>query len=154
MYDMETTKIEEIEVTFGLLNRTNWRCTTPGPWDKEPDLLKFDIYEYQCLIIRSNTTGALNGYIGVPQTHPWHNQSSEDLNLVLDIHGGITHISTEVYKISVPYGGRWVGFDCSHSFDFMPAISVPTQHDSYRDIWFVMHECISLAGQARLPAEK
>lgn len=51
--------------------------------------------------------GAVNGYVQIPEGHPWHGKSYDDIDV--DVHGGLT------------YGcGEWIGFDCMHCGDYWP----------------------------------
>lgn len=45
-----------------------------GPWQSEPDEESWrdEASGYQCYIFRAPVSGALNGYVGVPKTHPAH----------------------------------------------------------------------------------
>lgn len=44
----------------------------PGPWQSEPDKLQWkdEATGLACLIVRSDVSGSLCGYVGVPSTHP------------------------------------------------------------------------------------
>ena len=51
--------------------------------------------------------GAVNGYVRIPESHPWHGLDYDDIDV--NVHGGLT------------YGhGDWVGFDCMHLGDYWP----------------------------------
>lgn len=52
----------------------------PGPWQSEPDELawKDERTGLACQIIRNMFTGQLNGYVGVPPTHPYHGWDYSD----------------------------------------------------------------------------
>jgi hypothetical protein len=54
----------------------------PGEWDNEPDKIQFfEPYSaYTCLIVR-NQFGALCGYVGIPETHPYFEKGYYDLDL-------------------------------------------------------------------------
>jgi len=60
-----------------------------GPWQSEPDKRQWTdaATELPCLIVRG-PSGALCGYVGVPDTHPLHGKSYHDANL--ESHGGLT----------------------------------------------------------------
>lgn len=77
-----------------------------GPWQDEPDKLQWvdDATGLDCLIVR-NSGGALCGYVGVPESHPWHGISEyqctasptceEDYcdhgpESAIEVHGGLT----------------------------------------------------------------
>lgn len=44
----------------------------PGPWQDEPDKVQWldPVTNYPCLIVRSQVSGSLCGYVGVPKEHP------------------------------------------------------------------------------------
>lgn len=52
------------------LNKSEWGN---GPWMQEPDKMQWvdEATGLDCLIVRNNA-GALCGYVGVPESHPWH----------------------------------------------------------------------------------
>ena len=54
----------------------------PGPWEGEADKLQFTDPETDlpCLIVR-NQLGALCGYVGVLETHPWYRKKYSDCTL-------------------------------------------------------------------------
>lgn len=43
-----------------------------GPWNDEPDTEDFEHAGLTCRIVRTKSTGALCGYVRVPQSHPLH----------------------------------------------------------------------------------
>jgi hypothetical protein len=81
-------------------NMQTWTTRTPdqygpGPWSEEPDKAQWvdAATGYDCLIKR-NQWGALCGYVGVPQGHPFYglklNWDGDDPLSELDVHGGVT----------------------------------------------------------------
>lgn len=42
----------------------------PGPWNDEPDTEDFEHAGLACRIIRADSTGALCGYVRIPEGHP------------------------------------------------------------------------------------
>jgi len=70
-----------------------------------------------CLAWR-NDLGAWCGYVGVPPAHPIHRRSYHELDHI-DAHGGLT------FSGSLPdkRADWWVGFDCAHAGDYVPALS-------------------------------
>lgn len=123
-----------------------------GIWDNEPDKVQWVDAEtnLDCLAVR-NGMGAWCGYVGVPESHPWHgidygscvmgencdrdekdwycSHSPENL---LTVHGGITYAAfcqdgpEEEAICHVVFDGRpdpiwWFGFDCAHGGDICPA---------------------------------
>jgi len=81
--------------------------------------------------------GALCGYVGVPPSHPFYKKGYDDCDV--DVHGGLTfanfcHPSAdESHGIChTPENGReahvwWLGFDCGHYDDYMPALEAETK---------------------------
>lgn len=53
------------------IDRSGWPS---GPWDNEPDLVKFTHAGFMCVVARQYT-GHLCGYVGLPKTHPLHGVS-------------------------------------------------------------------------------
>jgi hypothetical protein len=56
----------------------------PTPWLDEPDYEFFSHAGVECLVLRMPDTGCLNGYIALPDTHPWYGrelQAFQELNL-------------------------------------------------------------------------
>jgi hypothetical protein len=48
-------------------------------WDNEPDRVEFESLGLPCLIVR-NPFGALCGYVGVPEGHPWYYKDREQID--------------------------------------------------------------------------
>jgi hypothetical protein len=92
-----------------------------GEWAREPDLLELEYEGYQCRIIRQAHLdgkeqqymfgGFLCGYVSIPLNHPFYKKPYEDIPV--DCHGGLTF--GEGKK------DYWIGFDCAHSFDYVPS---------------------------------
>jgi hypothetical protein len=174
---METKTYKDAPDTPGMDNlgtRADW---PPGPWDDEPDKMQWQDSDtgLPCLIVR-NHSGALCGYVGVPEGHPWHGKDYEHVGA--RVHGGITYANhcqagPEEHAIChVPAPGEpdtvwWLGFDCAHSGDYCPGLDAALRkfremtpalrssafthadHNIYRDIAYVKAECASLARQAK-----
>lgn len=137
-----------------------------GPWLDEPDRAEWRMEGgFVGLAVRVDTTGAWCGYIGVPPGHPWHGKGSDDVDA--SVHGGLTYAGACAGRIChVPEPGEsddvfWLGFDCAHGGDVMPAIvklvSSGFHEDGpfpvrYRDLAYVRREVESLAEQARAAA--
>ena len=123
-----------------------------GQWDDEPDKAQWvdEATGLDCLIVRG-PMGALCGYVGVPDSHPWHGKGySECLHdcneedhycwehspgSAVRVHGGLTFAAAchpdergEGYGIChVAEPGRpddvwWFGFDCAHAYDLTPGM--------------------------------
>ena len=108
------------------IDKSTWG---PGPWQQEPDRIEWRSHGLPCLIVRAGSHGALCGYVGVPEGHPYHGAegfSGEPTEL--DVHGGITYgapCQAGGKICHVPQPGEsdhvwWLGFDCSHYMDHQP----------------------------------
>lgn len=51
--------------------------------------------------------GAVNGYVQVPQGHPWHGLDYDEIDV--EAHGGLTFARD-----------GWIGFDTLHAWDYWP----------------------------------
>lgn len=156
------------ENTEHTVDRSRWSA---GPWDGEADRDEWRAHGFPCLIVRSPSTGALCGYVGLPPGHALHGKSyGDDAVDALDVHGGITYGSACAGHIChVPRDGEpaevwWLGFDCSHGGDDTP-IAFPSSHlmllgfgfglddtsergaEDYRDMAYVRAETEKLAEQ-------
>lgn len=134
--------------TWTTEDKTAWG---DGPWQAEPDKEQFtdELTGLPCLIKR-NGSGALCGYVGVAEGHPWFGQNyywpsgyDADGNEValppalqalsdVSVHGGLTYSGfcqpgDQAKTIChVPAPGEpdrvwWLGFDCAHGGDLTPA---------------------------------
>jgi hypothetical protein len=157
------------ERSYTHMDRTGWG---EGPWSGEPDKLQWidEATGYDCLIVRSDFSGALCGYVGVPPGHPLHGVGDDDADL--DVHGGLTFAggcqqgAPEGHGVChVPEPGRpadvwWLGFDCAHAWDLMPGMDArlrglgmpPMPHFggppvTYKPVGYVREECARLAAQ-------
>ena len=151
---------------------------TTGPWTDEPDKVQWvdETTDLDCLILR-NGSGALCGYVGIPNTHPWYGKGySQCLESCADewcyehspegrisVHGGLTFAARcSEHKgddaiCHVPAEGRtadvwWFGFDTAHAGDLSPKYSDRRYRTSgydevYRDVAYVKAECADLARQ-------
>ena len=140
----------------------------PGPWQDEPDKEQWpdETTGLACLIKR-NHFGALCGYVGIPEGHPWHGKDYDEIGA--DVHGGLTYADSceegpeDRTICHVPAPGEpeplwWLGFDCHHAWDIAPGMdALQREHGhapirfgdmSYRPIGYVKAECASLAAQA------
>jgi hypothetical protein len=129
------------------------------PWEDEPDeaLWTDEVTGYQCNIYRHPTLKHLNGYVGIPRSHPMCGQDYNEINHYVIVHGGLTYAHFD--KDEVTY---WVGFDCSHALDLSPGLVLNLLQvheydyegltrsihlDTYRDWGYVDVEVRKLARQ-------
>lgn len=133
-----------------MIDRKSWPS---GPWDREPDRVEWrdDATGLVCLIVR-NPLGALCGYVAVPDGHVYFQKRHGDIDDV-SVHGGLTYSDFCQGDIChVPAPGEsdhvwWLGFDCAHYADCVPAMMRCGLDGIYRDIEYVKDECRYLAAQ-------
>lgn len=155
--------METIEYTWPF-DKSTWG---DGPWITEPDKKQWadEATGYPCLIVRG-PVGALCGYVGVSEGHPWFMHDAFTLNPPPDVHGGLTYAGfcqpgPEEHAIChIPAPGEsdrvwWVGFDTAHMGDVCPAhlkygIHTPDMfgRDIYKTFAYVTDQCTILAMQA------
>ena len=135
-----------------------------GPWQSEPDKLQWQDVDtgLPCLIVRG-PSGALCGYVGVGEQHPWFGKSydgaaqpclstcSDDWHQCspssrIEVHGGLTFADAcaegepERGICHRPDPGEsdhvwWFGFDCAHLWDLTPKIAASRIPKSGRDVY-------------------
>lgn len=150
-------------IEYRSVDKADWQR---GEWDNEPDKRQWQDADtgLPCLIVRG-PSGALCGYVGVPETHPYFGKGYDSVDA--DAHGGLTFAdhcrpgATEGRGIChIPGEGEtdhvwWLGFDCAHSGDYCPAYSrkpyafLPEGYETYKTIAYVTSECASLAAQLK-----
>lgn len=82
--------------------------------------------------------GAVNGYVRVPDDHPWHGLDYDNEAVDVQVSGGLTYANED-----------WIGFDTLHSGDYWPD-SPHHFHDEWCTHWtpdMVAEETRSLARQ-------
>lgn len=77
--------------------------------------------EIEWAIVPHPTFGIYNGYVKIPEDHPWFEKHYDDIPV--QVHGGLT------------YGddGGWIGFDTAHLGDYWPDSEFDTGEP--RNIW-------------------
>lgn len=105
----------------------------PGPWQDEPDLVRWTTRAgLRGLIWRAPVTGSLCGYAELKAEHPYFAKRYERLEMALDVHGDLTFSGSfepEALRSALGAIGTdwldswWLGFDCGHCFDLMPALN-------------------------------
>jgi len=94
------------------------------PWEGEPDHAEW-IQEpsgYRCRITRSDTTGTLCGYVGIPKGHRFwgigYDEGNDEVDAISeDVHNGLT------YSDMGDDGWWYFGFDTAHHTDFAPKMA-------------------------------
>ena len=155
---------------YRTMDKSNWGF---GPWQDEPDKKQWFDKEtgYPCLIVR-NDFGALCGYVGIPEDHPFYNKGYDevyDAGENIEVHGGLTFAdfchNTGDEKRAICHIGDdkpwWFGFDCAHYGDIAPKIDNEMRkhgissfvddfwHYSYKDFSYVTAEVERLAKQLK-----
>lgn len=171
---IEARRVESIPTRLGkrmdareyrTVDKSSWER---GPWDGEPDKMQWqdEATKLPCLIVRG-PSGALCGYVGVPNGHRFYGLSYSEPDV--QVHCGLTfaskcHDGGEAEAIChAPAPGEsddvwWLGFDCAHGGDVTPASdsrlpkhlrdhSWNGRPNEYRDVAFVRAEVASLATQ-------
>lgn len=100
-----------------------WRSASSGLW----------------CAVNEGPFGALNGYVRLPEGHPWIGQDYRELEV--DVHGGLTFAGEHFDE------GWWIGFDCAHAGDLIPAFHYNMKGSVFRDAAYVSAECERLAAQ-------
>lgn len=95
-------------------------------------------------VIEAPIYGAANGYVILPEGHPWRDKDlqMEDSETV-DVHGGVTY---------GPTADGWIGFDTLHAFDIWPnspRFGRDDAHDIQWTVEMVVAETKRLAAQVK-----
>lgn len=110
-------------------------------WETEPS---FEVFTYKglvCIIKRHPTLKHLCGYVGLWKDSPLYKVHYDKL-YHLNVHGALT------FSDFFGEGDIWfLGFDCGHSFDYVPGSPVFSDVERYADIEYVRSEVKSLADQ-------
>jgi hypothetical protein len=121
-------------------------------------------------IVVHNGSGYRCGYVRVPGGHPWHGKEWNELEEIIECHGGVTFGAPDR---PCDKGGAddayWVGFDCAHAGDapdpqlpgydrrqtigallsFVGISSDRYDNDTVRTQEYVEAECRSICEQAQ-----
>lgn len=123
------------------------------PWANEPDREEWTSAGGSRCVVRRLDMGCWAGYIAIDLGHPWHGLTWEEVPAV--VHGGCTH--TGPLGALEPSSQWWIGFDCCHGGDLVPALMgmLPPsvlRGVEYRDLAYVRKETSELAAQAEIAA--
>ena len=98
--------------------------------------------------------GFLCGYVLVPVNHPMYLENLEEM---IDVHGGITYDSVDpphsFVQPRIPVTGRWIGFDCAHFGDapdpkyVVPLYRIAVPNATFKDEGYVLREIESIIRQ-------
>lgn len=98
-----------------------------GPWQHEPHYLAWKHSGLDCLIVRNAEMFFLCGYVGVPSDHPYYGMGYDDVDDGLRVHGGLTYANAGKGIYLGPGDLWWLGFDCGHFQDEIPAMQMVTR---------------------------
>lgn len=156
--------METIEYKNPSFDKSRWG---EGEWSNEPDKKQWLDEEtgLPCLIVRSEVSGALCGYVGVSKEHRYYEKGYDGIDV--EVHGGLTfsgkcqETQNECEGVchKAPEGQDdiwWLGFDCAHSWDLSPRLgtllialhlSYPegSLGETYRNFAYVTKEVQKLA---------
>lgn len=138
------------------VDKTGWPY---GPWMNEPDFMTWvdEGTGFTCIITRDPEFGYLNGYVAIPEGHPFHQEHYSRIpDEYHEIHGDLTFSdwSRRFHNLSSKV---WLlGFDCNGSHDYAPGINrmpnamsfaspLRTHMDQYKNLEYVKLECLNLA---------
>jgi hypothetical protein len=157
---------------YTTIDKTDWE---DGEWKQEPDKKQWldDETKLPCLIVRG-PAGSLCGYVGVSEGHPAFEKEYIDVDINVEVHGGVTFTRfcqhhedpSEGICHLVETGENdkvwWIGFDTAHAWDYSPnmipmhlrkKIGFPRRPDEiYRNFDYVTREVLSLAKQLKAAA--
>lgn len=89
-------------------------------------------------VMRHTSFGFCNGYVRLPERHPWRDETIlESLTAEL-CHGGITG----------GHGDDWIGFDTGHAFDYWPGTPL-SEYEDPEHPWTVHWTVAKVADEAR-----
>jgi hypothetical protein len=119
------TAMTDAKRTKEPLPKSEWG---PGPWQDEPDRLEWNYKGFDCLLNRNmSVSGSWCGYTALPPGHRYHAVFYDELDI--DVHGGLTFSGLSQGEIrhkskeGGPDDAWWLGFDCSHAFDYSPLLA-------------------------------
>ena len=145
--------------TWTTIDKTQW--PSRGEWDSEPDKAQWiaEATRFDCLIVRGRS-GALCGYVGVPKIHPMFEKDYDDVHDItdIDVHGGLTFSGRcrpgEDESKGICHTGDvanktvwWLGFDCAHCDDVLPAYDIKYFGECYKNMAYVKRQVTYLAKQ-------
>jgi hypothetical protein len=107
-------------------------------------------------MIKRSEMGNLLGYVRLPRGHRLRGRGTFAIDRLFRVHGGVTWSGPNALRDCYNKRGWWVGFDCAHSFDYVPGLwqLYPRWADLfpdavYRDWAYVRSNVESLAAQLK-----
>lgn len=149
------------------MDKTEWK---PGPWIEEADKAQWidPKTDLDCLIVR-NQAGALCGYVGISENHPFYKKDYNKIPEIEEPHlpyGGLTYsdfcqegLDPSEGICHIPENGRldkiwWFGFECVHFRDYVPMTHREWKNPCiYRDFDYVKSQ-VELLAKSLKNAEK
>jgi hypothetical protein len=144
-----------------MIDKSTWG---PGPWQEESDVEYFSFKGIVCVLERG-LFGIWCGYVRLPPTSAFSRDPDMFTHDGLDVHGGITFAQEHTFEFGDDeFKGYWLGFDCGHFYDYLPASQHIIQagmlkgfpdlskiytetNRTYKDINFAREQVIGLAKQ-------
>jgi hypothetical protein len=132
------------------LKLTNRPQLPAGPWDNEPDFVRFNFDGYDCVLYRHHAHWC--GYVLLPIV-----PSSEEIRLIeqMEVHGGVSWNERGIPSFLIEnfphedFRSAWtIGFDCAHSCDYTVFGKIPCgDPQNYKNERFAFYELCRLAAQ-------
>jgi hypothetical protein len=86
----------------------------------EGDVTRFTVKGFPCVVARHPSFGHLNGYVGIPKSHPLYGKNYEIIQKTY-VHGGITYAGQDLMFLTAKEKKYWwFGFDTGHIGDLPP----------------------------------
>lgn len=129
---------------YRTVDKSNWGR---GPWRDEPDKMQWPdpATGLPCLIVRG-PSGALCGYVGVPDTHPWHGKGYDEKVGACTDECTVTEDYESHYSHSVGgridvHGGLTFANACAHTDDESKHICHVPSPGEPDNVWWFGFDC-------------
>lgn len=116
-----------------------------GPWQREPDRVDFVHAGLHCVILRNlHVTGSLNGYVGVPPSHPWWGKEEDECLATPRCEPSSEHDATWTGPFARLLAGH-VAWYCDHTIQSMIDVhgginwaspTIGSTKRAHRDLWW------------------
>lgn len=133
----------------------------PEPWEREPDQIEMTCPKTGLLMfIARNPLGIYCGYARLP-AHAANAKAAQFIADRIDVHGEVTWSRDHIKWRPRAEGEWWLGFDCAHGFDMIPAMesffakagadgvltAASPPLGTYRSVDYVLAECYAMTRQ-------
>ncbi len=147
--------------TWKTIDKSEWCTELCDEFLDEPDKAHWidEETKLDCLIVRG-PAGALCGYVGVPNSHPFFEVEYSNIDHQIEVHGGLTFSDKcspdESPEKGICHTGNvankivwWLGFDCAHGCDIVPKYDSlsDNSYSTYRTFGYVKKQVEYLARQ-------